>query len=377
MEKFFKNKKVAIVYDRVNKWGGAERVLLALHKIFPNAPLYTSVYNSQKAAWAKVFPKVYTSFLQNIPFAKNWHEGLGWLMPFVFESFDFSKYDLVISVTSEAAKGIITKPGTYHFCYMLTPTRYLWSHHKTYFKNPLLRFFSTPVVSSLKYWDRIASQRPDKIIAISSEVKNRIKKYYGLDSEIIFPPTIISRKGLDKSKRTYYLYVGRLVSYKNVDTLVKVFNSLGKKLIIVGEGHQFSSLKKKAKGNIRFLGNVNEKELISHYKEAKALIMPQIEDFGLVSVEAQSFGTPVIALNNGGARDTVINGKTGLLYNGKSRDLSKAIAKFGKMSLNHRYIRENAKKFGFEKFKRQLQRSLIRSYIGRGRGNKALAKVQE
>ena len=180
--------KIAVVYDRVNKWGGAERVLLTLHEMFPDAPLYTSVYDERSAPWAKVFPKVYTSFLQKIPFAKSNHEYLGWLMPMVFEQFDFGEYDLVISVTSEAAKGIITRPGTMHICYLLTPTRYLWSGYEGYFKNPFLRFFSKPVINYLRAWDKIAAMRPDKIIAISTEVRRRIKKYYGRDSEIVFPP---------------------------------------------------------------------------------------------------------------------------------------------------------------------------------------------
>src|SRR3990172_1252396 len=164
-------KKVAIVYDRVNKWGGAERVLLTLHEMFPDAPLYTSVYDEKNASWAKVFSNIYTSFLQKIPFAKGNHEFLAPLMPLAFESFNFNDYDLVISVTSEAAKGIITKSGTTHICYCLTPTRYLWSGYEEYFKNPILKFISKPFVSYLRMWDKIAANRPDKIIAISTEVK--------------------------------------------------------------------------------------------------------------------------------------------------------------------------------------------------------------
>jgi hypothetical protein len=168
--------KVAIVYDRVNKWGGAERVLLALHEIFPKAPLYTSVYDSKRAPWAKVFPEVKTSFLQRIPFIKYLHEFFGWLMPIAFESFDFDEYNLVISVTSEAAKGIITKPQTLHICYCLTPTRYLWSSHDYYFKNPPVYFkifpffwlISRPFVAYLKNWEMKAVTRPDKFIAIST-----------------------------------------------------------------------------------------------------------------------------------------------------------------------------------------------------------------
>src|SRR3989338_801986 len=157
--------KVALVYDRVNKWGGAERTLLALHELFPNAPLYTSVYNPKKAPWANVF-NVKTSFLQKFPKDTLSHEYYATLMPFAFESFSFDEYDLVISVTSEAAKGIITKPGTVHICYCLTHTRYLWSGYDEYFKNPILRFISKPVVSYLRFWDRATTHRPDSFIAI-------------------------------------------------------------------------------------------------------------------------------------------------------------------------------------------------------------------
>lgn len=370
-------KKIAIVYDRVNKWGGAERVLLTLHKMFPSAPLYTSVYDSKKAPWAKVFPKIHTSFLQKVPLAKNWHEGIGWLMPLSFESFNFSKYDLVISVTSEAAKGIITRPETLHVNYMLTPTRYLWSHHNFYFKNPILRFFSKPVVMYLKNWDKIASARPDKIIAISSVVQKRIKKYYKRDSEIIFPPVNIGKFNKSKNK-DYFLVVSRLVSYKKVNLVVKVFNKLGLPLVIVGTGSQEKRLKKLANKNIKFSSLVSDEKLKNIYHDAKALIMPQREDFGLVSVEAQNCGVPVIAYAKGGAVDTVINGKSGVLFNKQNeQSLTKAIAIFGKIRFNHRYLYKNAKRFGQKRFERQLQRSLVRAYFGGRRRNTSLAKEQK
>ncbi|MCX6706351.1 MAG: glycosyltransferase family 4 protein, partial [Candidatus Woesebacteria bacterium] len=208
--------KIALVYDRVNKWGGAERVLLTLHEMFPDAPLYTSVYDEASTSWAKVFPKIYTSFLQRIPFAKSNHELFGWLMPLAFETFNFDMYDLVISITSEAAKGIITKPKTKHICYCLTPTRYLWSHYDLYFKNKLFRFISKPFINYLRNWDKVAAQRPDQIIAISTEVKNRIKKYYNRDAEVIFPPVSLHHKKYLSKNHAYYLIVSRLVPYKRV-----------------------------------------------------------------------------------------------------------------------------------------------------------------
>jgi len=346
--------KTALVYDRVNKWGGAERVLLALHEMFPDAPLYTSVYDEKKAYWAKVFPKVYTSFLQHIPFAKSNHELFGWLMLFAFESFSFDNYDLVISVTSEAAKGIITKPHTKHICYMLTPTRYLWSHYDLYFKNKLLRFISKPIVNYLRVWDKIAAQRPDKIIAISNEVKNRIKKYYGRDSEIIFPPVETPEVAIvNHSRSGYFLVVSRLVAYKRIDLAVKAFNKLKLPLIIVGSGSEYFKLKSIAKKNIKFAGQVTEEELIEYYKGAKALIMPQEEDFGITAVEAQSLGVPVIAFKKGGALNTVIDKRTGIFFLKQEVDsLASAVAQFNERPIFDRpSLVENARRFSKENFK--------------------------
>ncbi|OGH13827.1 MAG: hypothetical protein A2860_02305 [Candidatus Levybacteria bacterium RIFCSPHIGHO2_01_FULL_37_33] len=361
--------KVALVYDRVNKWGGAERVLLALHKIFPDAPLYTSVYDKDKAPWAKVF-SVKTSFLQNFPFASGNHEYYAPLMPLAFESFTFDEYDLVISVTSEAAKGIITKPGTLHICYCLTPTRYLWSGYDEYFKNPILRFISKPVVSYLRFWDRIASQRPDTFIAISREVQKRIKKYYNRDSDIIYPPIQIQNPKLqipNKSLNTkykipnteYFLIVSRLVPYKKIDLAVKVFNKLGLPLKIVGTGIEENRLKRMAKPNIEFLGYLTDKELVEYYKECQALIFPQEEDFGLTIPEAQSFGKPVIALKKGGALDIVTDGKTGIFFEVQSKkSLEDAILKFQKMNFNPQDSIKNAEKFNFEEFKIKLKKEI-------------------
>jgi glycosyltransferase involved in cell wall biosynthesis len=365
--------KVAIVYDRVNKWGGAERVLLALHEMFPKAPLFTSVYDEAKAPWARSFPKVYTSFLQKLPFTKSLHEFLGTFMPLAFEQFSFEGYDLVISVTSEAAKGIVTKPDTLHLCYMLTPTRYLWSHYDLYFKNPLLRLISLPVVNYLRYWEKVASKRPDEIIAISKEVQNRIKKYYGITSEVIFPSVNLGTEKKDAGK--YYLVVSRLdFGYKKVELVIDAFNKLKKPLIIVGTGREITKYKLKSRRNIKFVEKVTDEELAKYYLSAKALIMPQEEDFGIVAVEAQSYGTPVIAYGKGGALDTVINGETGILFDRQNTEsLTSAIEKFEQMSFNSKQLAAHARKFSKEVFKRRLQESLIRAYRRRGRRYPPLA----
>lgn len=345
--------KVALVYDRVNKWGGAERVLLALSKIFPEADLFTSVYNEKKAPWAKVF-HVKTSFLQKFPFASSAHEFYPVLMPIAFESFNFDEYDLVISVTSEAAKGVIIKPGTLHICYCLTPTRYLWSGFNDYFRNSFLKFISKPAVRYLKKWDKVAANRPDKYIAISTEVRKRIKKYYGKDSDIIFPPLQNSKQN-DTGKGDYFLVVSRFVYYKRLDIAIKAFNKLGLPLKIVGSGGQGSNLKRMAGNNVEFLGDLTDDKLSVYYKNCRALIFPGLEDFGLVMAEAQSFGKPVIAFRGGGAIDIIKEGITGEFFNEQNSDsLIKTMEIFSNKSYNASLCKENSLRFSFNNFKKQI-----------------------
>lgn len=352
--------KVALVYDRVNKWGGAERILLALHEIFPDAPLFTSVYNPKKAPWAKVFD-VKTSFLQNFPLAKSTHELYALLMPLAFENFSFDGYDLVISVTSEAAKGIITKPKTIHLCYCLTPTRYLWSGYHDYFRNPLFRVLTTPIISYLRAWDKIASTRPDFYIAISKEVQERIKKYYNRYSEVVYPPLTFSAEvGNNPVRRViasprqdgYFLVVSRLVPYKRIDIAIEAFNKLKLPLKIIGSGVEKQRLKNMAGPTIEFLGNLTDKQLVSYYRDCIALVFPSLEDFGLTVLEAQSFGKPVIAFRGGGALETVIEGKTGeFFYPQTAEGLINKLKKFNHSRYNKKDCLEQANKFNKERFK--------------------------
>ena len=349
--------KTAIVYDRVNKWGGAERVLLALHEIYPDAHLFTSVYSAKKASWAKVFPKVVTSFLQKLPLGRERHELLPYLMPLAFETLDLSDYDLVISVTSEAAKGVLVRPNAVHICYMLTPTRYLWSGYEDYFKGKTFKALTFPVVKYLRRWDKVSSHRPDHLIAISTEVRDRIKKFYGRESAVIHSPVEFDKFAQNKplKKSDYYLYVSRLVPYKRADLAVEAFNELGKSLVIVGEGSEERKLKRLAKRNIKFIDRLTDKELADYYQKAKAFIFPQIEDFGIVALEAQASGTPVIAFRGGGALDTVIEEKTGIFFDKQDKEsLVKAVKRFEKMTFDHKDLLENAKKFSKQNFHKKF-----------------------
>lgn len=344
--------KVALVYDRINKWGGAEAVLLALHEQFPDAPLFTSVYDSKKAPWAKVF-RVFPSFLQKLPVPKDAHELYPFLMGPAFEAFNFDEYDVVISVTAEFGKAIITKPKTLHLCYCLNPTGYLWSGYGQYFsqRSALFRYLSYPIVAYLRWYDRMVSPRPDHYIAISETVQNRINKYYDEPSEVIYPPTKLGNPTKVK-REPYHLIISRLVPNKRIDLAVEAFNETGLPLKIVGVGKEYWKLKTVAKSNIEFLGFVTDNEKWNLLSKAKALIIPGEEDFGLTAVEAQSVGTPVVAFEKGGVTETVVKGKTGFFFTEQTPEsLIKILMASSLENIDRDLCRKNAEKFSTIVFK--------------------------
>ncbi len=364
--------KVALVYDRVNKFGGAERLLLQLHKVFPDAPLYTLVHNPRTATWASHI-EVIPSFFNKIKFLRTRHQLLALLAPLGFESFDFRDFDLVISLTSESAKCIITKPDTLHICYCLTPTRYLWSAQQDYLKHPAFGLLS-PLIKPffklfrprLKKRDYIFAQRPDKYLAISKTVQKRIEKFYNRQSQVIYPPVNYQYFSADTQQtQDFYLLVSRLESYKKTSIVVKAFNQMSeKKLKIVGTGSQINKLQKMAKQNIQFLGHVSDQHLRSLYSQAKALVFPQLEDFGIVPLEAQAAGTPVIAYKKGGATETVIEGKTGLFFKNQTPSaIIKTIGQFENMTnqFSDKLCQHQAENFNqsrFQKLTKQKTKTL-------------------
>ncbi len=368
--------KVALVYDRVTKYGGAERVLTALHTIWPDAPLYTALYDSKGAPWASLFD-VRPSFLQRIPFAARLHELFAWATPLAFEQFSFDEYDLVISVTSAEAKTIITKPQTMHLCYCLTPTRYLWSGKKTYETNSGLGGLSAPaqwglgVLSGLlRKWDRIAAARPDYYLAISDRVSSRVKKYYGRDAEVVYPPVDTNRfrPAKDPVKGEYYLAVSRLVGYKRLDIIIDACNKLNVPLVVIGDGRQKSELMKRAGGTTRFVTrHLTDAELLGYYQNCRAFIHGADEDFGIAMVEAQACGKPVIAFEKSAAREIIVPGKTGVLFDKQSvKSLMDAIAKSRRMRFDSAACRANALRFSTSVFTKkftQLAEALYQHYI--------------
>ena len=324
--------KVALVYDRVNKFGGAERLLLSLKKLYPKAPIFTLVHNPKTANWASSF-KIIPSPINVVKPLRTRHRWLSPLAPMMFEALNLNGFDLVISLTSESAKAIVTKPETLHICYCLTPTRYLWGEVLEYNQDIKMKILPKLIKKYFQTVDLLISKRPDQYIAISKEVKNRINTFYNQDSDVIYPSIenkFYSKKPLPLSQRKNYLVVSRLESYKRVDLVIRAFNHLqGRTLKVVGAGLQIKKLKRLAKANISFLGHVSDQELIKLYQNAKAVIFPQIEDFGLVPLEAQALGTPVIAFRAGGALETVVENQTGLFFNHQTiSSLTKAVKQF-------------------------------------------------
>lgn len=351
--------RLALVYDWINQFGGAERILLALHSLWPDAPIYTAVYSPHTSLWAKNF-QVIPSFLNHlIPFRRH-HQWLAPWLPIAFETFDFSAYDIVISVTSSAAKSILTLPHQLHLCYCLTPTRYLWSHTHAYLADQASfgRFLIAPYLASLRLQDYLAAKRPDYLIPISQHVARRISKYYRRQPEpVIYPPvdTVFFNSHPQKCFRhpsNYWLLVSRLVGYKNVSLVIEAFNHLPQHtLLIVGTGNQINRLRRQAKANIHFLGSISDTHLNCLYHHAQAVIFPQEEDFGIVPVEAQSAGTPVIAYDRGGARETIKPGVSGLLFSSlEPPSLISTVRAFLQRDWYDKAVMQQASQFGQDRF---------------------------
>lgn len=361
--------KVAIVHDQLQEFGGAERVLIALKKIFPQADVYTSFYNPNSLGnHAKIFEKwnIISSFANRIPFLKKLYSPLRFITPWIWESFNLSKYDLVISSSgSYMSKGIITRPETIHICYLHHPPRYLYYYETAleWQKYLPVRIYAHLINHSLRIWDYLSSERVDYFVVNSAETKKRVEKFYRRDASIIYPSVHIPSQYLNERqlKSNYYLTVSRLARAKHIEILIHAANEKKINLKIVGSGRDEEYLKSIAGRTIEFLGNVSDDKLAEIYSNAKAFLFSAVdEEFGIAPIEAMGYGLPVIAYKSGGVPETVNNNINGFLFEElKSESLIKKIdeleslskEKYSQMKLN---ARQTAEKFSFARFKNDL-----------------------
>lgn len=351
--------KIALVHDYLSQQGGAERVLKAFSEIWPDAPIFTLFYDEEKMDGLFKDKEIITSFLQKTPGIRDYYQWYLPFMPLATESYNLDEFDAVLSSTSAFAKGVITRGNTKHFSYCHTPTRYLWSDTHSYIEELSIprpiKWTLPPVLNKLRLWDRAAADRVDYFIANSCAVKGRIKKYYHRASSVIYPP-VDTQNFYIGNPWDFYLIGGRLVNYKRYDIVVQAFNKLGIKLFIFGEGPALEYLKLIAKPNIKFLGKICEDEKRELFSKCLAFLHPQEEDFGITAVEAMASGRPVIAYPNGGALETVIPGKTGEFIEEQTwENIVGEIIRFRPENYNSHLIREHARKFDVEVFKRDIK----------------------
>ncbi len=367
--------KIALIHDHLAQDGGAEKVLEVLADMFPQAVIYTLLYDKEKVKKRFKGRQIESSIIQKLPFGVKRYKWYLSLMPMAVEFFDLREFDLVISDTSSFAKGVITLPETPHICYCHTPTRYLWSDTHQYINelkyNKYFKKIISLVLNRLRVWDYAASSRVDHYIANSQAVRKRIKKYYRRESQVIYPPVdvdkfYISDLSHQRKDEHYFLAGCRLAPYKRIDILIEAFKELGSdyKLKIFGDGVDLKRLKKMAKNheNIEFLGRVDSERLASLYSHAQAYLNPQEEDFGITAVESMASGRPVIAYKKGGALETIKEGETGLLFNKQTKEeIINTIKDFREKSLrgdykwNSQIIREEALKFRTQNFREKIK----------------------
>jgi glycosyltransferase involved in cell wall biosynthesis len=358
--------KVALAHDYLNQNGGAEKVLEHLHHLYPDAPIYTSMYDP------KVMPEAYrswdirTSFMQRLPFVTTRHQAYLMAYPIAFESFDLSGYDVVISNSSAFCKGVVTGPSTMHISYCLTPMRWVWRYRDYVDRERLgrmTRIMLPPLIHYLRVWDAMASSRVDRYVAISSTVASRIRKYYRRDSEIIYPPVDTAQFPATCPSGDYYMTAGRMTPYQRKDLIVDAFRDLGRRVKIVGDGRDRARLQARATPNVEFPGWVDDRELRELYANCRGYLFPAEEDFGIAPVEAQAAGKPVIAYAAGGALDTVIDGETGVHFARQTpADLADAVRRFETLTFDPDRIRQNAQRFSSQVFRERFPAFVERAY---------------
>jgi glycosyltransferase involved in cell wall biosynthesis len=309
--------RVALVHDYLNQYGGAERVLEVFHHLFPDAPVYTSLYDPETMPAHFRSWDIRTSFLQRVPGSRRYHRALLLLYPLAFESFDLHGYDVVISNSSAFAKGVITGPDTLHVSYCLTPMRFAWAYEE-YVNRERFRTSVRKVLPSavhyLRLWDVATANRVDRFIGISRVVVARIAKYYRREADLIMPPVDVKSIPFSSHRGGSFLVVSRLIPYKRIDLAVQACSRLGLPLTVVGDGRDRASLQAVAGPTVTFAGRVADQQVREALAGCGAFLFPGEEDFGIAPVEAMAAGRPVVAYAGGGALDTVVDGVTGRFF---------------------------------------------------------------
>ena len=325
--------KTAIVHYWLVNMRGGEKVLEALLEMFPEADIFTHVYDPDAMPDSIKSHRVFTSYIQKLPMAKKLYQKYMPLMPNALNGFNLQEYDLIISSESGPAKGVVPNPDAYHICYCHSPMRYLWDMYHDYFRDSggFVRFFMKRLIPNLRLYDVASSNLVDLFVANSGYVAKRIRRYYNREAAVVFPPVDIEKFGDIKRKPgDFYLFFGQLTGYKRADLAIEACIASGKKLVVAGAGSNKNDVKKYEKtGLVTFKGRVSDDEVRELYATAKALLFPGIEDFGIIPVEAQAAGCPVIAYGRGGALETVRENSTGVFfYEQTAASLREAIAGF-------------------------------------------------
>ena len=351
--------RVALIHDWLVNYGGAERCLEVFLELFPQAEVFACVYDGSKLSAPLKDLRVKTSFIQKLPFARSGYMYYLPLMPKAFESFDLSQYDLVISISHAVAKGVKKGRGALHLCYCLTPMRYAWDMRQDYSIYAGFNFLKQAGFNAFmkwfRRWDVVSSSGVDDFVSISDFIRQRVQKYYGRSSEVIYPPVETQVFVPSGRSQDHFLVVSRLVPQKRVDIIVEAFNELGLPLKIIGEGREEGRLKKLAKANIEFLGCLSDRQIAGYLSGCRALVFASLEDFGITPLEAQSAGRPVIAFGRGGALETVVEGKTGIFFDEQTAgSVISAVRRFQDMSFDAADCRANAQRFSREVFKEKM-----------------------
>jgi glycosyltransferase involved in cell wall biosynthesis len=351
--------RVALVHYWLLSMRGGEKVLEALGDLYPDADIFTLVYDEKNISSKLKAHKIKTSFLQKIPGSIRHYQSLLPLMPYALENIDLTDYDLIISSESGPAKGIIPRPDALHVCYCHSPMRYLWDHYHLYRDNAgLAGKLAMPLMATrLRQWDVSTSVRVDQFVANSRHVANRIRKYYRRDAQIIHPPVAVDEFAPSKDIGDFYLCAGQLVKYKRVDLAVAAFTRMKKKLVVIGEGEELARLRSIAGPTITFMGHQPFSVLKDCMAACKALVFPGQEDFGIVPVEVMASGRPVIAFGSGGALDTVVDGWSGVLFNDQTVEgLVDAIDRYETQEARFipAIIRNHARQFSETTFKSKI-----------------------